>query len=477
MFGWMKKQKNDGAATETVEKSDKGLEAVATETPSKKIEKGTGSDAPEIKELKVKVKDRKGCTVSMTVEVPAGDVGVFLEKAFRRVQSKAKIPGFRPGKAPLEMVKQNFADVAWDEAVDGILNETIHEALTREKMIGVAAPVVEKIQGQPGHVFRYDLKVECFPDFSVKDYKGLPINKKTVEIAEADIAKQLEEIRESHAKLVLSTASAVEKNHFVVVDYDSYLGTQPVKNGQAKNQMIDMGATQNVEGFTEGLLGARDGEKRDIPVKFPAEHPQKDLAGKTLTFKTVVTAIKEKTLPALDDEFAKDVGAKDLNDLKEHLRKDMETRGLRQQREDLEKQVIEGLLSRNLFEVPPSQIEQRAKDLTGHLKKFLMERGAAMSDWEPNEAKMMDKNRPEAERQVRTSYILGRLLEAEKIVVSDEDLDGKVKSLVENSTVGQRADVEKWTNERRENIRAQMREEKLFDFLIQNANVTDVKPS
>lgn len=477
MFGWMKKQKNEGGAPSTTEKIDKSEGNVATAVAPSEKESPATAKGPEEKGLKVKVKERKGCFVSMSIEIPAGNVSVHLEKAFQRVQSKAKMPGFRPGKAPLDMVKQNFAGVAWEEAVDDLLRESIYEALTQQKVVGVGAPVVEKLDGQPGHPLRFDMKIECYPEFDVKEYKGLTLNKKPVVVSESDVEKRLQEAQESHAKLILSKETVVEKKHFVVVDYDSFLGSQPVKNGQAKNQLIEMGAAQNVEGFTEGLLGAKDGETREIPVKFPAEHPQKDLAGKTLTFKTTVTAIKEKVLPSLDDDFAKDVGANDLAQLKEHIRKDLETGLVRQQREDLEKQVVEGLLSRNTFEVPPSQVEERAKGLTDHLKKFLMERGAAMADWEANEAKMVEKNRPEAERQVRTSYILGKILEKEELSVPDAEVDAKIKTILDSSPVGQRADIESWTQSRRENIRSQMREEKLFDFLIQNGKVTDVTPS
>ncbi|MBK8869579.1 MAG: trigger factor [Elusimicrobia bacterium] len=477
MFGWIKKQKNEGGVSSVTEKTDTREGNIATAVAPPKKEFRVAESVPEEKGLRVKVKERKGCSVSMSIEVPAEDVVSYIDKAFRRVQSKAKLPGFRPGKAPLEIVKQNFAGAAWEEAVDIMLRESIYEALTQKKLAGVGAPVVEKIDGQPGQAFRFEMKIECYPDFDVKDYKSLALKRKSAQVSQAEIDKRLEDVRESQSKLVLSSATVVEKNHFVVVDYDSYLGTQPVKNGQAKNQLIEMGAAQNVEGFTEGLLGAKDGETREIAVKFPVEHPQKDLAGKTLTFKTTVTAIKEKVSPTLDDDFAKDVGATDLVDLKERIRKEIETGLFRQQRDDLEKQVIEGLLAANGFEVPSSQVEERAKGLTEHLKKFLMERGAAMADWEANEAKMVDKNRPEAERQVRTSYILGKILEKENILVPDTDVDSKIKSIVDASPVGQRAEVESWSQSRRENIRSQMREEKLFDFLIQNAKVTDVTPS
>ncbi|MBK8576440.1 MAG: trigger factor [Elusimicrobia bacterium] len=236
------------------------------------------------------------------------------------------------------------------------------------------------------------------------------------------------------------------KKHFVVVDYESFLDGIPLKNGKATNQLIELGAAQNVEGFSEGLLGAKDGEVREIPVKFPAEHPQKDLAGKTVTFKATVTAIKEKVLPVLDDEFAKDEGAKDLGELKERFRREIEAGARRTEREDLEKQVEEGLLQRHPFDVPPSQVEERAKQLTEHLKKYLLDRGAGLTDWAAGEEKMREKNRPEAERQVRLSYILREIVAAENVAVADADVDAHIQKILEGARADQRADMQSgWT--------------------------------
>jgi trigger factor len=238
-----------------------------------------------------------------------------------------------------------------------------------------------------------------------------------------------------------------------------------------------MSAEQNVSGFTEGLLGSKEGETREIPVAFPAEHPQKDLAGKSVTFKTTVTALKEKVLPRLDDDFAKDVGATDLATLRENVRRELETNRRRTERKDLEKQVIDELLQRNVFEVPASQVRDRAHQLTQQLRQFLKERGANDSDWAANEAKMLEKNRPEAERQVRLSYILGQILESEKLTVPDADVEAHIQKILGGSPAAQRKEIEEWMASRRENVRAQMREERLFDFLITNGKMTEGSPS
>jgi trigger factor len=472
MFGFKKKQKPTDSQTVGAVEEKKNTSAVVAAEPE--VES-------DVTDLKVKVTERAGCSVVMSVAVPVDRVAQATEASFRRVQAKAKFPGFRPGKAPMELVKKNFEGTAWEDAVDHVLRETIYEALTSEKIIGVGAPSVDKLKAEPGKPLRYELKIECAPDVKVNNYKNIPVTKKVQPVTDADVDKRLKELQDTHAKLILSKDTVVEKKHFVVVDYESFLDGTPVQNGAAMNQLIEMGATQNVEGFTEGLLGVKDGEVKEIPVRFPEEHPQKTLAGKTVTFKVTVTALKEKEVPVLDDELAKDAGAKDLAEIKERFRTELAEGRRRGEREDMEKQIIEAVLQRHVFAVPPSQVDERAKQLTEHLKKFLMERGAAVADWQANEEKMREKNVPEAERQVRLSYILGQVIQNEKIDVPEPDVDAHIRKIIEGARPEQRTNVETWMKSRRDSIRSQMREERLFDFLISNATVTETvvseKPS
>ncbi len=449
MFGWKRKDKTAPAV-------GKGIEN-------------------DFSDIKVKVKDRQNCAVVLAVEVPADQVKKATEDSFRRVQARAKLPGFRPGKAPLEFIKKNFHETAWEDALDHLLRESVTSAVMKEKVAVIATPVVDKIDGKPDSALRFEVKVECAPDAAAKDYKGLPLARARRAVSEGDVEKRLSDIQESNAKLVSSKGGVIDKKHFAVVDYESFLDGKPVSNGKAQNQLIEMSAAQNVAGFTEGLMGAREGETRDILVSFPETHPQPELAGKAVMFKVAVTAIKEKQRPALDDEFAKDLGVESLAVLKDRLRKDLETGAARNERQELEKQIIDELLARNVFAVPPSQVDERSRHLTRQLKDYMVRQGATEADWKANEPKMLEKNRPEAERQVRLSYLLARIAGKEKIDVSEGDVDAQIQKIVDGSRPDQKADVERWMKGRRDTLRAQLREEKLFDFLIQSAKVTEAK--
>jgi trigger factor len=452
MFNWLKKDKD----------ASKGGAAV--------LEK----DAPEIK---VKVLERKGCQAVLAVTVPADEVSAAVEEAYKDVQRQARMPGFRPGKAPMELIRKNFHGQAVEHGINNLLRETVHHALEQEKIVPLTVPSVDKVDFHEGKPMKYEVKVECPPEVVLKSYTGLPLSKPARPDAAAELEKRLDGLRENNAKLAPSTDETVLDKHFVLADYEATLDGKPVDGGKAQDQMIEIAAPQSMSGLNEGLKGMKKGETKDIPVQFPAEHPSKLLAGKTVDFKVTLKDIKEKQVPAADDEFAKDLGLESLAALKERLAKNLESETIRKEREALEKQVIEALLERHPFEVPPSQVEERAAHLTERLKSFLMSQGASEADWTANQAKMTEKNRPEAEKQVRTSYLLVEIAKKEKIEAGDADVDAALEKAVKDAAPGKADEMRKWFEERREGLKAQIREEKIFDFLIQQAQVTEQKAS
>ncbi len=459
MFGWGKKEKT--AVKEPDQKEKKGEKTI-------QIEKDT-------KAFKVKVTSRQPCQVLLHVQVPVTDVNKANETAFLDIQSKAKVSGFRPGKAPLEVIKKNYVGTAWEQAVNALLRESVVKALEQEKIDPITTPIIEKIDCDLNKPLHFDMKVECAPDIRLKEYKKISLKKKTKTISEEDVNKKFDELRESHAKLIVSKDDIVANHHFIVVDYEGSIDGAPLKMGKAENQLIDMSASQSIPELTEGLRGAKTGETKEIPVTFPKDHPNKELSGKTVSFRVTVSSVKEKELPQADDEFAKDVGCENMADLKDKIRNNLQIEFDRSVKQDMQNQVISDLLEKNTFDVPVSLVNERREFLNHQLKHYLMQHGATEESWKESEEKMSDKNKPEAERQVRLSYILSKIADEEKLVVEDMELDEMIRESVESAESGRRDEMKKMLNERREHLRAQMKEEKIFNLLLDNAKTTEVK--
>jgi trigger factor len=346
------------------------------------------------------------------------------------------------------------------------LRETVPHALEQEKIEAVATPSVDKVDYHEGKPLKFQIKAECAPTFSLKDYVGLPVKKNEKTVDEPAIDNQLETIRDTHAKLVDTPEAVAGPRSFVVVDYTGLLDGKTLPGGEAKGQLIDMSSPQAINGFVEGLTGAKAGEIRDISVGFPNDHPDKRLAGQQVIFKTTVSSIKEKRLPALDDDFAKDLGCQDLTELRKNLRQVMESDLAREARKELEEQIIQGLLERNPFDVPPSLVTNQTERLTERLKQHLLERGASEADWKDNEEKMKVKNRTEAERQVRLSYILSHVAEKENIAASDVEVEETISKSVNTVPQNRQKDTRRMMDERRGLIQDRLKEEKIFSFLI-----------
>lgn len=466
MFGFGKKKTDSAASTQTIEKK---------ETPAKKTPPPAEPRVAAADGLKIKVKERQACLAVLSVQVSEGRVNEAVEDAYRHIQNRAKIPGFRPGKAPLDIVKKNFAGTAREEALDKTLRRAVVEAIENEKLDAVATPTVDKIEYGENKPLRFELKVETAPEVVLKNYKGLALDKRVKAFSDADVDKELEKLREMNAKLAPAVAGTViDEKHFVIVDYNATMDGKPWEGGDAKGQMIDMSAPQTIAGFTDGLKGGKTGETREFDVTFPADYPKKELAGKPLRFNVTIQDIKEKQLPALDDDFAKDVNFESLSALKETLRKKLEADFERGVRQALERQVSDQLVDLHPLDLPPSQVTERTEYLNQRLKQYLLRQGASEEDWKSNAEKMTGKNKLEAERQLRLSYLLNAIGRQEKIEITDADIDAFINTLVEREPAPQRAEAQKYLEQRREDLRAQLWEEKLYTRLIEWAAVKEV---
>jgi trigger factor len=464
MFGLGKKKK-EGAA-ETTQEAAAPAAVKTAEVKEKETDVIAG--------MKVKVTDKQPCLVTLSVQVPEERLDEAVEEAFHTIQAKVKMPGFRPGKVPMALVKKNFEGSAREEALDKTLRRTVFEVLQAQKIVAVATPMVDKIEFEPNKPLKFEMKVECAPEFTLKEHKGLALDKKVKTFSDADVEKKLDELREGNAKLVLSEDKEVSDKHFVIVDYTGTVDGKPLEGGEAKGQLIDMAAPQTIAGFTDGLRAAKVGETKDVTVTFPADYPKKDLAGKTALFKVAVTEIKEKRLPEANDDFAKDLGVENIAEVRDRIRKNMEAEFQRGVRQDLEKQLSEQLVERNSFDVPPSLVKEHTDYLNQRLKQYLLQQGASEEDWKSNESKMIEKNKVEAERQLRLSYILSSIAREEKIEATEAEVEDIIKKSVESVEPARRGGMEKYMESRRDSVHSQLIEEKVYSWLIDQAKVKEV---
>lgn len=426
-------------------------------------------------DIKVKAGAEKDCVQSFTVEWPTSKVNEKIQEAFAKVQSRAKLPGFRPGKAPLELVKESFQGAAYEEAQDLLLREGVAEALKSKKVNPVQPPLVKSVQFAPDKPFQFEFEVEIAPTFKPTNYKGLKINKTVKTVSDAEVQKALDNIVEGNARLVEAKTDAIGPTQFGVIDYTGTLDGAPIAGASAENFLLDMSAPQAIAGLAEGLLGAKVDEERDVKVRFPDDSPAKELAGKEAVFKVKVKAIKEKSRPALDDEFAKDLGLESVDVLKTRVRENLENELKQSGQAEIEKQIVDRLLEENPFSVPPTMVERQMTHLLQRQTERIASQGFPKDQIDKFVERLRPDARTEAERQVRLAYLLDAIAEHEKIEVTDDEVQSRIQAILEKSPASERASMEKaLRGSYLERLRSELRETKLFSWLLDNAKVKEV---
>jgi trigger factor len=422
--------------------------------------------------IKVDILESKPCSVLMNIQVPHPEVAEETERVYQNIQKVAQVPGFRVGKAPLHMIKQSYVATAREKAIENLIRRTLFASLKEQGIEPIDSPVIDEVSFEFDKPFSYKIRAERHPEFTVKDYKGIKITKEIHPVTDARVTEQLDALRERNARLVASKAETVAADHFLMVDYDCFKGDEPLTDLKAKNQLLDLSSPQALAGFKEGLVGAKRGEERDVNVKFPADYPNKKLAGQDIKFKVKILEIKEKQLPALDDELAKDFGLANLDELKAKVRESTDAEEQRRQHQEIEKQMLDHLVKVNEFPVPDSLVEEQLNHLMKRMEEYLRRQGMSQDEWNKNIPRWREKYRPEAERTVRVSYILRAIGDVEKLDVTDADLEAELKRLKEANPERQ-ADVEKYFAEQKDVVASNLKEEKIFKFLLDNAKVKE----
>lgn len=418
----------------------------------------TTSDKTRFKKLK-----EDGCVVTLEVQIPAAKVREALQDALLQVQGQARVPGFRQGKAPLELVQKQFGGHAREKALDRLVREALPQALSEHRLEPVTPPSVLGVRLEEGKPLSFQLSVECAPQVEPKNYKKLVIARKAYPATDEEVARRIEELREGNARLEAALEDAVAGHHYVAADYQGHADGKPLPQMKGTDSLLDMSAPGLAEGLAQGLLGAKRGETREIETK---------LEGRPLLFRVTVKEIKVKRLPALDGEFAKDLGFASLEELKAKLREVIEQEGKARSERELMSQLQEALLKAHRFPVPPSLAQAELERMLERFRSQLL--GPKRRLPEAEEAKLREKLAPRAEDEVRMAYLLRAIAEAEKLRVEEAEIDAeRDRSLQAAESEEHKRGLERFFSERRDDAASMLLDRKTLAFLRDNAAISD----
>jgi trigger factor len=405
----------------------------------------------------------------------------FSEEVYRDIQKNAVVSGFRKGTVPIEIIKSKYSDIAKEKIINKTISETLFPVL-KEKNINFVEDTLEikKLDFDLGKNCVYELELELEPEFKLKNYKGLKLKKEIREVSQKDIDAAVKDLLERNARLVVSTKEKIldsdikeTSTTFCVVEYKAFLDGKELKDLEGKNVLIDLSSNRLPVGLKEGLVGMTKNEQKKIKVTLPANFPNPELVSKEIDLDLKLVEIKEKQYPTLDTEFAKDLGYKDLDDLYNAIRESIQSEYELESLEKLKQQIYDQLVQEHNFEISKIELERYEKSLIESMKKTFISRGGKETEFNLSEEDKQ-KIRQKSLNELKLKYILKKIVQEEKIQVSQEELEkekGKYKTLYP----GRENEVEKYFNENINHIVSQMLENKILDLIKSTAKIKEVK--
>ncbi len=371
--------------------------------------------------------------VALTVEVGAADFEAAVEKAYKKQRGSIRMPGFRPGKAPRKMIESMYgASVFYEEAVNIALPDAYGTAVKEQELKVVGYPEVELISvGKEG--FSFKATVAVYPEVKLGQYKGLEAPKAEVKVVAADVNARLKEMAERNSRMVSVEDRAVKKGDIANIDFEGFLEGVPFDGGKSDSHDLEIGSGSFVPGFEDQVIGMGIGQEKDLNITFPEDY-HADLAGKSVVFHVKLNAIKVKEVPALDDEFAKDVS--EFDTLAE-LKKDVKAK-LVQEREEAGKRAFEDIVMGKAAEnmeadVPDAMVEEQARRYMENLRRQVQAQGIPFDQYmkmtNMDEEKLLEEARTPAMGQVRMDLTIAAIVEAENLEASDEEVEAELAKM------------------------------------------------
>ncbi len=429
--------------------------------------------------MEVVVEDVSALTKKVTITLPKDGVQKKLEKAYNKLQRETKMKGFRRGKVPRSVIIKNFKPQVESEVGEKLVQDTYFDAIEKNSIDPVVHPEISDPTFKEDGTFVYVANIDIRPEFELGEYKDIEVEKISNEVSDAAIEVEVESLRQDMAPLRSVTERALEDGDVVVVDFEGFHNGKAMKEIKNDNYSVDVGSGKLSPEFEEKLVGMNNNEEASHEVDFPAKYPNPVLAGKKIEFRVKVKDIKERVLPELNDEFAKDVDDeyKTLADLQNVIRERLQKEKDDRADGDITDRIMLKLLDNHEFEVPSRLVRFEVEEMIKNTEKSLEQNGMDLESAGINRDDLAEKNKETAEKRVRGDFILKKIAEVEEIKVNDEDLDRAFKRIGDqyNMPIAQVKEFFK----SRDDLLPFMNEilnEKILTFLRENVKLVEAAP-
>ncbi len=427
-------------------------------------------------------KTNKANEVKLEITIESEKFDEAIKKVYFKSAKYFNIPGFRKGKAPIQIVEKYYGkEIFYEDAFNEVAGEALEEAVETNKLQIVSRPDIEVTQIEKGKDLIFTAIMQTKPEVKLGKYKGIEIKKIEYNVTDKDINHELEHMQEHNSRLITIEDRPVEKGDIATIDFEGFVDGKAFEGGKAEGHELEIGSNTFIPGFEDQIIGMKIDEEKDIKVKFPEEYFSKELAGKDATFKVKVHEIKKKELPKLDDEFAKDVSEFDtLKELKEDIKAKKQKENDEKAKYETQDAIIEEICKNMEVEIPSGMVETETENMLKEVEQRLSYQGLKLDQY----LQMMGKTKEEMEKEyepqaidaIKSRLAIEAIIKEEKIEATDKEVEEKLKEMAKN--YGKENDEEFLKNE---NVKKYLKEalanEKTIDFLVENAKFKKEKES
>jgi trigger factor len=429
--------------------------------------------------MQVNVEVLSSVKKKINFEIPAERVNSEIGKVFDQVKKRAVVPGFRKGKVPQSLIEKHYQGQIEGDVIKNLFQDTYFSYIQENKIFPIDYPEIQTDSLTKGSSFKYSAIVEVFPEVKVDKYDKLEVTKEKF-VPNAEVVEQrLQQMRESMAQLQPAAAEyAAATGDTVIIDFTGYLGAEPFENGAATDFQLELGGGSFIPGFEEQVVGMQAGEEKRIKVTFPESYHSKNLAGQPVDFVVAVKEIKVKVVPELNDDLAQEFGEfKTVAELREKIKELYEKQEQERIEHDCQEKLIKALIESNPLEVPGALVERQLNSMLENTKKRLSYQQMSLEMMGLDDQRYREQFRSVAESQVKGSLLLDALGNQENISVSEAEIDARIKQIAEeaNQDLAKISDYYRNNSAAKENLSAQLREEKVLKLLASKALITEVE--
>ena len=425
--------------------------------------------------MSVQVEKLEKNMAKLTIEASAEDFDKACNQAYQKNKGKIQIQGFRKGKAPRALIEKMYgAGIFYEDAANALIPGAYDEAVNESDLEIVSQPEIEVVQIEKGKPFIFTATVAVKPEVTLGDYKGIEVEKKSVEVSDEEVNEEIDKVRDQNSRTITVEDRAIENGDTAVIDFEGFVDGEAFEGGKGTDFPLVIGSHSFIDTFEDQLIGKNIGEDVEVNVTFPEDYQAEELSGKAAMFKVSIKEIKCKELPELDDEYVKDVSECETVDAyKEQIKNDLKTKKENEAKAAKEDAVIEKIIENADMDIPDPMLDTQTRQMAQEFAQRLQYQGLSIEQYFQftglDAAKMMEQMKPQALKRIQSRLVLEAVAKAENIEVSEEEIDKEIEKMAAQYQMEVEKVKEMIGEEQRKSMKEDIAVQKAVDLVTEAA--------